>query len=50
VAARSVSRQITLRPGNWQLLGRRDALEVHAKYRRRPRVAGAIVAVTIRSS
>src|SRR5260370_29267700 len=47
VAAFGGSRQVTLRHGSWQLLGCRDGLEVHAKDRRRPWVAEAIVAVTI---
>src|SRR6516225_3569454 len=47
VAARSGSRLVPLRPGSWQLLGCRDALEIHAKYRRRSGVTGAIVAMPV---
>ena len=47
VAAFGGSRQVTFRPGSWQLLACRDALEVQAKDRWRSWVTGAIMAVTI---
>jgi hypothetical protein len=47
ITARCASRQVTVRPGSWQLLGCRNRLEVHPKDCRRPRVTGAIVMMTI---
>ena len=47
ITARCASRQVTVRPGSWQLLGCRNRLEIHPKDCRRPRVTGAIVMMTI---
>ena len=47
ITACCAPRQVTVRPGSWQLLACRNRLEVHPKDRRRPWVTGAIVAMTI---